>query len=102
MSRMQNLSAVEREILSFLQRTFHKDPRRIEPDLRALREKLLPLERDPHARRSFMYLDFVSWLDSAILGVPVQDVIRERYLRGPRFSGGSGRRRADHGTSDAE
>ena len=81
MVRMQNLSAVEREILAFLQRTFHKDPRLIKPDLRALRDKLVPLERDPHARRSFMYLDFVSWLESKIRDVSVQEVIRERHQR---------------------
>jgi hypothetical protein len=27
-----------------------------------------------------MYLDFVSWLESRIREVPVQDVIRERHL----------------------
>jgi len=88
MGRMQNLSVVEKEILTFLQRTFHKDPRRLKPDLLALRDKLHELERDPHARRSFLYLDFVSWLDSAIREVPVEDVIRERYLKASRQSAG--------------
>jgi len=88
MGRMRNLNAVEQRILAFLQRTFHKDPRSIEPDLRALRGELVRLEKDPHARRSFIYLDFIAWLDSAIRRVPVQDVIRERYLRGRRPAGG--------------
>jgi hypothetical protein len=35
---------------------------------------------DPQERRSFMYLDFISWLESRIRDIPVQDVIRERYL----------------------
>jgi hypothetical protein len=31
-----------------------------------------------------MYLDVISWLESKIQGVPVQDVIREKYLSGMR------------------
>jgi hypothetical protein len=29
-----------------------------------------------------MYLDIISWLESRIRNVPVQEVIRERYLGG--------------------
>lgn len=80
MIKMKNLSVVEKEILSFLQRTFHKDPRALKPDFRTLRDKLRKFEMDPQERRSFMYLDFISWLESRIRDIPVQDVIRERYL----------------------
>ena len=31
-----------------------------------------------------MYLDMISWLESKIKQVPVQDVIREKYLSGTR------------------
>ena len=49
-------------------------------DFRVLCDKLRKYEKDPLERRSFMYLDFVSWLESRIREVPVQDVIRERHL----------------------
>ena len=80
MVRMKNLSVVEQAILEFLQRSFHKDPRQLKPDFEALRDRLLPFEHDAHERRSFMYLDFVSWLESRIREVPVQEIIRERFL----------------------
>ena len=80
MLKMRNLSVVEREILGFLQKTFHKDPRKLKGDFRVLCDKLRRYERDPQERRSFMYLDFVSWLESRIREVPVQEVIRERHL----------------------
>jgi hypothetical protein len=84
MVRMKNLSVVERAILEFLQRSFHKDPRQLKPDFEGLRERLLPYEHDAHERRSFMYLDFVSWLESRIREVPVQQIIRERFLAAQR------------------
>jgi hypothetical protein len=87
MVRMKNLSVVERAILEFLQRSFHKDPRMLKPDFEALRDRLLPYEHDAHERRSFMYLDFVSWLESRIREVPVQEVIRARYLAAERRAG---------------
>lgn len=87
MVRMKNLSVVERAILEFLQRSFHKDPRKLKPDFEALRDRLLPYEHDAHERRSFMYLDFVSWLESRIREVPVQEVIRARYLAAERRAG---------------
>jgi hypothetical protein len=31
--------------------------------------------------RAFSYLDVISWLESKINGVNVQDVIREKYRR---------------------
>lgn len=81
MHKMKNLSVVEKEVLGFLQRSFHKDPRKLKPDFRILRDKLRKYEQSPLERRSFMYLDFVSWLDSRIRDVPVQDVIRARYRK---------------------
>jgi tetratricopeptide (TPR) repeat protein len=84
MVRMKNLSVVEQAVLEFLQRSFHKDPRQLKPDFEALRERLLPFEHDAHERRSFMYLDFISWLESRIRAVPVQQIIRERFLAAQR------------------
>jgi hypothetical protein len=78
MHKMKNLSVVEKEVLGFLQRSFHKDPRKLKPDFRILRDKLRKYEQSPLERRSFMYLDFVSWLESRIREVPVQDIIRAR------------------------
>jgi len=80
MSKMKNLSVVEKEIFIFLQRTFHLDRKQVREAFQLLRDKLKKYESNPLESRSFMYLDIISWLDSKILGIPVQEVIRERYL----------------------
>jgi hypothetical protein len=80
MAKMQNLSVVEREIFSFLQKSFHLDRRQVRNAFEVLRDKLKRYEPNPLESRSFMYLDIISWLDSKIRGVPVQEVIRERFL----------------------
>jgi hypothetical protein len=46
--------------------------------LEQLRAKLARYEANPLESRSFMYLDFISWLDSKIENVPVQEVIRRK------------------------
>jgi len=82
MSKMKNLSVVEMEIFSFLRKSFHLDPRKLRADFVLLRDKLQKYEQNPLESRSFMYLDIISWLESRIRNVPVQEVIRERYLGG--------------------
>ena len=81
MSKMKNLSIVEMEIFSFLRKSFHLNPRQLKADFVILRDKLMKYEKNPLESRSFMYLDIISWLDSRIRKVPVQEIIRERYLR---------------------
>jgi len=81
MAKMQNLSVVEKEVFRFLQQTFHMDRGQVRKAFRQLRDKLARFEANPLESRSFMYLDFISWLDSKIRGVPVQEIIREKVRR---------------------
>ncbi len=79
MAKMQNLSVVEKEIFKFLQHTFHLNRSQVRAAFVKLRDKLLTYEENPLESRSFMYLDILSWLDSKIKNVPVQEVMREKY-----------------------
>jgi hypothetical protein len=45
----------------------------------ALYDKLKKLEGSTTESRSFMYLDVLSWLESKIKAVPVQEVIAKHY-----------------------
>lgn len=80
MSKMQNLSTVEEEIFSFLRKSFSLSPRQLKPQFETLLARLKPLEKNRIESRAFMYLDIISWLESKISNVPVQKVIREKYL----------------------
>src|SRR5258707_759142 len=80
MAKMENLSLVEEEIFRFLRKSFNLSPDRIRPELKKLLEKLKTYEKNRFETRAFVYLDIISWLESKVLNVPVQDVIREKYL----------------------
>ena len=38
------------------------------------------IEKNKLAGRAFAYLDIISWLESKIYGLNVQDIIRAKYL----------------------
>ena len=80
MSKMENLSLVEEEIFKFLRRSFRLSPKSLKPEFEKLLEKLRSLERNKFETRAFVYLDIISWLESKISNVPVQTVIRKKFL----------------------
>lgn len=80
MAKMQNLSKVEEEIFAFLRRSFRVGAHALKPEFEKLLETLKKYERNPLETRAFSYLDIISWLESKINNVNVQDVIREKYL----------------------
>jgi hypothetical protein len=57
-------------------------PAALEPEFSVLLEKLKKLQHNRFENRAFMYLDIISWLESKINNVPVQDVIRQKFLAG--------------------
>jgi len=81
MSKMESLSKVEEEMFAFLRRSFHVDAHALKPEFEKLLNKLKKYENNPLERRAFAYLDVISWLESKIRNVNVQDVVRERYKK---------------------
>jgi len=81
MAKMENLSEVEEAMFAFLRESFHLSYRDVKPKLQALHDKLKKYENNPMEARAFAYLDVVSWLESKLEGVPVERVIREKYLK---------------------
>jgi hypothetical protein len=79
MSKMQTLSIVEHEIFAFLRSSFQLSRGALKSGFSRLFEKLKKLEGNPMESRSFMYLDILSWLESKINNVPVQEIISSRY-----------------------
>src|SRR5215211_4377437 len=80
MSKMENLSVVEEEIFAFLRRSFHLSKADIKPELEKLLLKLRLHEHNRFETRAFLYLDIVSWLESKIQNIPVQEIIRNKFL----------------------
>jgi len=84
MAKMGNMSLAEEEIFGFLRKSFKLSPDKLKPEFGKLVEKLKKYEKNRFETRAFLYLDIISWLESKIRQVPVQDVIREKYLNGTR------------------
>lgn len=81
MSKMENLSRVEDEMFSFLKKSFHVGAHALKPEFEKLIVNLKKYEGNPLESRAFVYLDVISWLESKINNVNVQDVIKEKYLK---------------------
>ncbi len=80
MAKMKNLNVVEEEIFKFLRKSFSLTASGILAEFKPLKEKFEALIGNPLATRSFMYLDIIGWLQSKIENVPVQQIIRNKYL----------------------
>ncbi len=80
MAKMENLSLVEEEIFSFLRKSFKWSPKALKPEFSKLLERLKTYEKNRFETRAFVYLDIISWLESKIREVPVQQIIREKFL----------------------
>ena len=80
MAKMKNLSVVEEEMFTFLRGSFRVMPKDIKPELEKFLIKLKKQENNRFETRAFVYLDVISWLESKIENVPVQEVIRNKFL----------------------
>ncbi|MFD2921893.1 hypothetical protein ACFS6H_19395 [Terrimonas rubra] len=81
MAKMESLSKVEEEMFAFLRRSFKVGAHSIKPEFEKLLNRLKKYEGNPLETRAFAYLDVISWLESKIYNINVQDVIRKKYLR---------------------
>jgi hypothetical protein len=80
MAKMENMSVVEDEIFDFLRKSFHVEPKDIKPALKQLLVKLKAQEQNRLEARAFVYLDIISWIESKLKDVPVEAIIREKFL----------------------
>jgi len=80
MAKMENLNMVEEEIFRFLRKSLHMSSNMLEIEFKNLLFKLKQQQSNPYATRAFFYLDIISWLESKIDHVPVQQVIRKKFL----------------------
>src|SRR5438552_4750692 len=81
MAKMENLNMVEEEIFTFLRKSLHMSKNNLHAEFKSLLEKLKQQRDNPLETRAFSYLDVISWLESKINNVPVQEVIRQKYLQ---------------------
>ncbi len=81
LSKLEDLGEVQKEIFKFLRRTPSMQRDGLKLEFQALKRKLISLQKDPYERRPFLYLDIISWLNSKIKGITMQEAIKERLRR---------------------
>lgn len=82
LAKMEDLNAVQKEILKFLKQELHSNPENLLRAFRQLHARLLKLKELPYERRSFLYLDIISWLEAKISGASCTEVvIREKFKK---------------------
>ncbi len=75
LAKMEDLNAFQKEILKFLRQELHSDPENLLRAFRQLHARLLKLRELPYERRSFLYLDVISWLEGKIKGVSCTAIV---------------------------
>jgi hypothetical protein len=78
LGKMDNQQQMQVEIFKFLRSLGNMAPSQLKDAFITLKEKLMAISENPYERRPFMYLDIISWLESKIENVPVQEIMRRK------------------------
>lgn len=79
--KLNELYEVQKEIINFIRALQDIYPHDLKDAFIKLHENLKRYEDDPFERRSFLYLDIISWLESKIQNKPVAQIIEEKYRK---------------------
>jgi hypothetical protein len=79
MSKMENLTAIEEEILKFLRRSFQVPKHAMKKELESFLERIRQFEKKRFQSRVFVYLDLVSWVEHKVYNKPLGEIMREKY-----------------------
>jgi hypothetical protein len=85
LSHLEELNQVQKLILNFVRRVPEMDDTSVKKEFIKLRTNLIKLQQDPYEKRAFLYLDIISWLTCKIENRSIQDVMREKALKGSKI-----------------
>ncbi len=81
LAKMEDLNLVQTEILKFLKQALYLDQNNLQKAFIKLKNRLELLKEHPYERRSFLYLDIISWLESKMSKKHIGEIIREKFLK---------------------
>jgi len=76
--KMNDLHEVQKEMIRFLRNLGAIYPHELKKEFVKLHKRLKVYEDHPYEKRSFLYLDIISWLESKIENKPVAVIIQEK------------------------
>ncbi|MEN8138747.1 MAG: hypothetical protein ABFR62_09980 [Bacteroidota bacterium] len=80
LAKLHDLGEVHKEIFKFLKRTPGFTQKDLKTEFKKILKKLKVIRNHPYDKRPFLYLDLISWLESRIEGITVEQVIKEKFL----------------------
>lgn len=81
MARMKNLTVVEEEMFKFLRHSSKVSAKQLKPELEKFLQKIKHLEKNRFETRSFTYLDIISWVESKVYDMPMEEVVNNKYKK---------------------
>ena len=81
LGKMDDQQPMQVEIFRFLRNVGNIAPHEVREAFIRLRDKLIVIAAMPYEGRPFLYLDIVSWLDSKIENVPVEQVMQLKFRK---------------------
>lgn len=76
--QLNDLNEVYLKIMQFIKKILKAEQREIKQLFSKLRDELVTYTTHPYEKRTFYYLDIISWLDSKITGKPMLTVMQQR------------------------
>ena len=78
---MNDLHEVQKAMIRFVRRLGEIYPQDLKHAFKDLFIELKKYENDPYEKRSFLYLDILSWLESKIERKPIVDIIKRKAVQ---------------------
>lgn len=79
LGKMNNQQQMQIEIFRFLRNLGNIAPHQLRDAFIKLKERLIDISQNPLERRPFLYLDIISWLESKIENMPVQEIMARKF-----------------------
>jgi len=76
--KMNNLHIVQRKMMQFLRSLTDMYPSELKAAFKKLHKELKEYENHPYEKRSFLYLDIISWLESNIESIPIAEIVKRK------------------------
>ncbi len=76
--KMNDLHEVQKSMIRFVRKLGRIYPHELKNEFKNLYIELKQYENDPYEKRSFLYLDILSWLESKIENKPIAEIIQTK------------------------
>ena len=76
---MKDMTEMKDELFSFFKSLSNTNALDLKKELKILYERLHPYENHPYERRTFYYIDLLSWLESKMTGKSMGEIVRAKF-----------------------